>query len=228
VDFILCRQALHTIPMPKMIVDSVRRAIGKREGIPVYFEVVNAANLFEKGIVWQLLYEYRSYFTARSLARLFRECGFQVLHAGPCYDHGQYLNIEALPANGKGLVSAEEADIVPDVLGFGEVFGKKVSSWQKRLDSLEKCGRQAVLWGAAGRGITFLNLIDPGRQIRYIVEINPARQGKFIPGNGALVVAPEFLKELKPEVIILTNSTYEPEIRSQVASMGLKCEFLLA
>ncbi len=85
-----------------------------------------------------------------------------------------------------------------------------------------------VVWGAAGRGITFLNLIDAQRQIRYIVEINPARQGKYIPGNGALVVAPEFLKDLKPDVIIVTNATYECEIRAQVASMDLRCEFLLA
>jgi len=228
VDFILCRQALHTIPVPKMIVDSVRRAIGNRIGIPVYFEVVNAANLFGKGIVWQLLYEYRSYFTARSLAWLFRECGFDVIRAAPCYDEGQYLSIEALPANG-GASAAQEIDqATPDVKAFGNIFRQKVSSWRDRLNELKNSGRQVVVWGAAGRGITFLNLIDPDRQIRYIVEINPARQGKFIPGNGALVVAPEFLKELKPDAIILTNTTYELEIRSQVASMGLNSEFLLA
>ena len=228
VDFVLCRQALHTIPVPRLIVNSVRRAIGNRESIPVYFELVNAANLFQKGIVWQLLYEYRSFFTARSLSRLFRESGFNVLHAGPCYDGGQYLNIEALPANDKNSISVEESGSDPDVEIFGDVFRQKISFWQERLDDLKKRGRQAVLWGAAGRGITFLNLIDPARQIRYIVEINPARQGKFIPGNAAQVVAPEFLKQLKPDVIILTNPTYEPEIRSQVANLGLQCEFLLA
>ncbi len=85
-----------------------------------------------------------------------------------------------------------------------------------------------MAWGAAGRGITFLNLIDPDGEIRHIVEINPARQGKYIPGTGALVVAPESLVEYRPDVIILTNATYANEIRQQVNGLELDCEFLLA
>ena len=42
------------------------------------------------------------------------------------------------------------------------------------------------------------------------------------------VVAPESLVQYRPDVIILTNATYENEIKQQANRLGLDCEFLLA
>ncbi len=233
VDLVICRQALHTMSDPRAFVESVRRAVENRSAVRIYFEVVNADNLFRKEIVWQLMYEYRSYFTENSLVRLFRECGLKVLRVGPCYADGQYLSIE-------GALSSDEvaghpvstrvgrAEDLAEVHRFADTFHGKVSHWRNRLYELRRAGRRIVAWGAAGRGITFLNLIDPDGEIRHIVEINPARQGKYIPGTGALVVAPESLVEYRPDVIILTNATYANEIRQQVNGLELDCEFLLA
>jgi SAM-dependent methyltransferase len=234
VDLVLCRQALHTMPEPRAMVESVRRAVADRTHVPIYFEVVNADNLFRKGIVWQLMYEYRSYFTVGSLVRLFRESGLYALRAGPCYVDGQYLSIEAAAnprkSNAASLESSfnGDAENPDDILRFADTFHAKVSYWQNRINEFRARKRNVIAWGAAGRGISFLNLTDPDRFIRYVAEINPARQGKFIPGSGAQVVAPESLVELKPDVIILTNATYENEVKLQVRGMGLNCEFVLA
>jgi SAM-dependent methyltransferase len=233
VDAIVCRQALHIVPQPHDVVLAIRQAVGERKDVRVYFEIINADYLFRKGIVWQLMYENRSYFTADSLAWLFRDCGFDVLRAGPCYEDGQYLSIEAAPSsNGDSITHSVRVlfgtQDLPDVGRFAATFHEKVSYWRNRLQELRASGRKVVAWGAAGRGITFLNLVDPGREIRYIAEINPARQGKFIPGTGALIVAPESLVEYKPDVIILTNATYEAEINQQAKAIGIDCEFLLA
>jgi SAM-dependent methyltransferase len=233
VDLVICRQALHTMPDPRVFVESVHRAVENRPAVRVYFEVVNADNLFRKGIVWQLLYEYRSYFTENSLARLFRECGLRVLRAGPCYADEQYLRIEGALASDDGAgqplsTHVGVAEDLAEVHRFAETFHSKVSCWRNRLRELRRAGRKVVAWGAAGRGISFLNLADPDGEILYIVEINPARQGRYIPGTGALVVAPESLVQYRPDVIILTNATYENEIKQQANRLGLDCEFLLA
>jgi SAM-dependent methyltransferase len=232
VDMVICRQALHTLPDPRAFVESVHDAAENRPDVRIYFEVVNANNLFRKGIVWQLLYEYRSYFTENSLTRLFRECGLRVTRVGPCYADGQYLSIEgALDSNGVGghpVPRVERGEDFAEMHRFADTLRGKVSYWRNRLRELLRAGRKVAAWGAAGRGITFLNLVDPDGEIRHIVEINPARQGKYIPGTGALVVAPESLVEYRPDVIILTNATYENEIKQQVNRLGLDCEFLLA
>jgi SAM-dependent methyltransferase len=233
VDLVICRQALHTMPDPRAFVESVRRAVENRPAVRVYFEVVNANNLFQKEIIWQLIYEYRSYFTENSLARLFRECGLQVLRVGPCYADGQYLRIEGALASEEvaGHPVSRRVGCREDLAGvrrFADVFHNKVSYWRDRLHELRRAGRKVAAWGAAGRGITFLNLVDPEGAIRHVVEINPARQGKYIPGTGALVVAPESLVEYRPDVILLTNVTYANEIKLQVNRLELNCEFLLA
>jgi SAM-dependent methyltransferase len=233
VDLVICRQALHTMPEPRAFVESVHRAVENRPAVRIYFEVVNANNLFRKEIVWQLMYEYRSYFTENSLARLFRECGLQVLRVGPCYAEGQYLSIESALASDEVAghpvsTRSGRAEDLAEVHRFADTFRGKVSHWRNRLRELRQAGRKVVAWGAAGRGITFLNLVDPEGEIRHIVEINPARQGRYIPGTGALVVAPESLVEYRPDVIILTNATYANEIKEQVNRLELDCEFLLA
>lgn len=233
-DFIVCRQALHEIPEPRAFVESIRRTVGRRKDVRLYFEMVNAVNLFTKKIVWQLLYEYRSFLTADSLTWFFEDCDFTVLGVGPCYEDEQYVSIELAPrseesrpasATQRPPVGGTTAAYLQD---FADAFQSKIALWSTRLAEIRKSGRKVVAWGAAGRGITFLNLADRDHQIRYIVEINPARQGKYIPGTGTQVVSPEFLKDYKPDVIVLTNATYEREIRQQASSMGLTCEFLLA
>jgi hypothetical protein len=83
-----------------------------------------------------------------------------------------------------------------------------------------------VVWGAGGRGINFLNLIEASGFIRHIVDINPDRRGGYVPGSGQLVVAPEFLQDYRPDLVLLTNPTYENEVRQQVAALGVSCEFL--
>jgi hypothetical protein len=64
-------------------------------------------------------------------------------------------------------------------------------------------------------------------EIQYIVDINPNRHGKFIPGVGKQIVSPNFLKDYKPEVIIIMNPVYLDEIRKMVETMGIKAEYLL-
>jgi SAM-dependent methyltransferase len=231
-DFICCRQALHAISNPKELVQVVRRTIGPERCTPVYFEVVNASAVFRKHSVWQLMYEYYSFFTPASLARLFSETGFEVRCVQPCYEDGQYLQLEAIPAR-KTKVTTESTtrDVeatLKDVLAFANEFRRKIANWEQKLAAIHKSGQRAIAWGAGGRGINFLNLVRASQFVPYIVDINPTRCGGFIPGTGQEVVAPEFLREYRPNLLLLTNPTYEKEVRKHVAEMGISCDFLIA
>ena len=62
-------------------------------------------------------------------------------------------------------------------------------------------------------------------EIQFVVDINPNRQGAFIPGTAQEIIAPERLLDIQPQLIILTNPIYEQEIRQQVAEMNLDCQF---
>ncbi len=231
-DFICCRQALHAIENPKRVVQLVRRVIGENRKTPLYFEVVNGALIFSRQSIWQLIYEYYSFFTAEALTRLFLVSGFDVIAARPCYVDGQYLQIEANPGResrrSSTPSSASGSSILEDVEVFSKGLRQKIGEWQVQLDRIEKSGKRAIAWGAGGRGINFLNFVQASRSISYIVDINPSRQGGYVPGTGQQVVAPKFLQEYRPDVVVVTNPTYEKEVRQDVEKMGLHCDFLSA
>jgi len=93
---------------------------------------------------------------------------------------------------------------------------------------LEDFSDNAVLWGASGKGTTLLNILNIDyNQLAYVVDSNPKRHNTYIPGTGQLVVAPDFLREMRPKYIFLTNSNYKNEIKEELDRLGLHPEFVL-
>ena len=67
---------------------------------------------------------------------------------------------------------------------------------------LKTSGSFAV-WGAGAKGSTFLNLLDTERKaVKYVIDINPAKQNKFIAGTGHPIYSPEILLQQPVENII--------------------------
>jgi hypothetical protein len=74
-----------------------------------------------------------------------------------------------------------------------------------------------------------LNIIDPvASVISHVVDINPRKSGRFVPGTGQEIVALSTLRELHPDVVILINAIYRNEIASDIAGLGLNPELLVA
>jgi len=79
-----------------------------------------------------------------------------------------------------------------------------------------------VVWGAGAKGATLLNTIDSqNTMVDYVVDINPNKQGKFIPGTGHPIHPPAHLQKFPATGILLMNPNYFSEIRDQMESLGL-------
>ena len=83
-----------------------------------------------------------------------------------------------------------------------------------------------VIWGSGSKGVAYLTALGDAAQIEYVVDINPHRQGKFMAGTGQEIVAPEFLKNYRPDVAIAMNAIYKPEIQKDLDRMGLATTLL--
>ena len=230
-DFICCLSVFEHIPNPYAFLSDLRRMIGDRRPA-VYFEIFNAFRAFERKETWSIHYEQCNYFSQESFAGLFERCGFEVLEAAACYEGDQYLHVEARPGDRAEPPSmkprAGENQLPEHLATFAECHRRKTDSWRRDLDAIAAVGRKAVVWGTGGKGISFLNTLDTAKWIEYVVDINTDKQGKFVPGSAQRIVAPEFLCEYRPDVVILTNSLYEQEIKKHVDELGLRCEFILA
>lgn len=230
-DFICCRHTLEHVQFPRDFLDGVRQAIGDQAGTVVFFEVPNVSFTLRDLGIWDLIYEHCSYFSASSLARLFTSCGFDACDLAETFE-SQFLCIEAVPSEEQaGHARAgqpEVEEMAHDVAVFGERYRSKLGAWQRDFERIERSGQRAVIWGAGSKGVTFLNALKARDEVRYAVDINPRKQGKFLAGTGQKIVPPEFLREVQPDVVIVMNPIYEGEIRACVRDLGLTPRFMVA
>ncbi len=116
----------------------------------------------------------------------------------------------------------------PHFEAFAEQHHRKLEDWRRTLQELREQGRTVVVWGAGSKGVTFLNALGANDLIRYVVDLNPRKQGRFIAGTGQEIVPPEFLQGGAVDCVILMNPIYEKEVRERLRSLDLHPELLLA
>ncbi len=226
-DFICCRHTLEHIHPTAEFITTVRRSIGERLDTAVVFEIPDAVRVLKDLAFEDIYYEHCSYFTPGSLARLFRSCGFEVTDLYRAYGE-QYLLIEAIPvANPSNKIHPLEEsleELTQDVKNFASKIGKKLEHWKQSLEEIQAEGKRCVVWGSGSKCVAFLTTLNTADKIEYVVDINPHRQGKFIPGVGKEIMSPEFLKDYKPDRVIVMNSIYCEEIQQMLTQMGVNTE----
>ena len=228
IALVTCRSALQYFSRPRPFLESIHRTLADQPDTVLYFEVPNAEETFTQGIVWNVAYELGCFFSPASLSRLFRECGFDVLDVLSGLG-GSQLEIEArhsgshLATRFESLASIEAMSAKVD--SFSRVREARVRDWTARLAREAAAGRTVALWGAGHRAISFLCSIPDTSAIKFAVDINPARQGSYLPGVGLPVVAPEQLKSAPADLVVATNPNYAREIRAQLAALNVSCEF---
>ncbi|RMH07433.1 MAG: methyltransferase domain-containing protein [Nitrospirae bacterium] len=222
-DFVCCKMTLEHIQRTADFVSMVRRAIGNRTTTIVFFQVPDVRRILQEVAFWDIYYEHCSYFSLGSLSRLFQSCGFNVLHLSKEFN-GQYLVIEASLENGHSGFAQEENDVeelAQDVQHFKVNFPSKLSEWRKKLDSLIAQGRRVVIWGSGSKAVAYLTALKVKDEIEYVVDINPYKHGKFLAGTGHEIVSPTFLKDYRPDVVIVMNPAYQEEIKLDLAKMEI-------
>jgi hypothetical protein len=226
-DFLCCRMTLEHIQDTARFVRAVRLSLGDQSETIVFFQVPDVTRILRELAFWDIYYEHCSYFGAGSLARLFRRCGFDVLELTKDYDD-QYLMIEARPGDGKGgaVLAAEDdlEELGQDVAYFADNCSSRLEAWKSELRENHQSGRRTVLWGAGSKGVAFLTTLDIRNEIEYAVDINPYKHGTYMAGTGQQIVAPEFLQEYRPDVVIVMNPIYCNEIQRTLNHMGIRVE----
>ena len=230
-DFVCCRHVIEHVQSPLEMLRGVRQAMGNRRNSFAYFETPALPWILETGTFWDFFYEHCSYFTAESLTWAFQQTGFEVLEAYSAFD-AQYLCLEAKPALAHSTDGAAASRCAPGlwskIQSFLAGLKERTAACEAKVDELNRAGGCAI-WGAAAKGTTLVNTIDPeNRHILFLIDINPAKQGKFVPGTGHRIVSPRYLKEQNRTIggILNMNPNYLEENRSILAQLGIEVPIL--
>ena len=98
--------------------------------------------------------------------------------------------------------------------------------WWARIVNLREAGPVAV-WGAGAKGTTFAHLVDPQcKLIDCLVDLNPNKQGKFVPGTGHPIIDIHGLSERGVCTAILMNPNYREENERLLAAAGIAVQLI--
>jgi len=225
-DLVCCRHVFEHIEDPVDFLETVMRTIDNNRDVIVYFEVPNVRFILEKLSVWDVIYEHCNYFSLESLRFVFENAGFEILRLEESYG-GQFLSLEARIASDADSRAGAQANheggsrLRESVAAFVKNVARRSQPWSERLSAWEREGTRVVVWGGGAKTVSFLNMIPASMAISHVVDINPNKQGLFIPGAGQEIVPPVFLRELRPEVVLLMNPIYTREVVDKLREMDV-------
>jgi len=112
---------------------------------------------------------------------------------------------------------------------FTDRFRRRTAFWSKYLTSLRDQFKRAVFWQAGSRGVTLLNALgQSGQLVSHVVDVNPRKQGRFVPCSAQQIVAPGFLRRCPPAAVIIMNPVYRKEITKLMEDLGVRTSVLVA
>jgi SAM-dependent methyltransferase len=223
-DVLLCRHTLEHIAAPRDFLRSLRHLVDGRDDAWVVFETPDFERVLRDGAFWDIYYEHCSYFSLGAHARLFRREGFEVEEVKLAYEN-QYIVQYARPASARGSVIEPLEDDLLSMRALADDFSGRVQAtqdlWRDRICSAYDAGQHVVLWGGGSKAVSLLTTLDLGPEVVAAVDINPYKQGKFIPGTGHPVVAPEALSQFRPDLVIVMNPVYVNEVSQELTRLNL-------
>jgi len=223
-DVVVCRHVIEHVPEPVEILRSVHAALASSPKARVFFETPSVEWILRHRVIWDFFYEHCSLFTAQSLGLVFRRAGFAVERVEHIFG-GQYLWLEARVADVDDALPT-----VGETLRLATAYAadeqRLREAWLVRLRNLSQNGKVA-LWGAGAKGATFANLVDPHcTLIDCVVDLNPNKQGRFVPGTGHPIVSPTDLPSRDVRNAVLMNPNYREENLKLLAEAGIELNLI--
>ena len=195
---LVLRHVLEHIPDPYDFLLRLKMANG--ESGRIYIEVPRFDWICEHRAWFDIFYEHVNYFRMIDFHRMFGA----VIDSGLLFG-GQYLFVVADLAT----LRRPERNATQQI-EFPHDFTSAIAR-----PCETQSGRNAV-WGGASKGVIFSLLKGrAGQPIDIVIDINPAKQGKYLPSTGLKVQSPsEGLRILpKGSTIYVMNSNYAEEIK---------------
>jgi SAM-dependent methyltransferase len=218
-DAVVCRHVIEHVQDPVGLLRLVRSAL--RDGQSrVYFETPCVEWILAHEVMWDFFYEHCSYFTAASLSAAFMRAGLTVDSVRHVFG-GQYLWIEARAAEPAPPGPADDRRIASLAAAFARAERSRVAALRQQLERLAADGGVA-LWGAAAKGVTLAGLVDPSASLlSCVVDLNPRKQGRYLPGTGHRIVAPGELPACGVRWAAMTNPNYIAESEQLLREAGI-------
>lgn len=193
------------------------------------FEFPHLLRLMEKNQFDTIYHEHFSYLSLTAIESIFNANGLFVFDVEEIGTHGGSLRVFAQRVNtGKHHRAARVSELLIHEKNSGIDTPEYYGNLQKRasitkneflnfLLESKKTGSVVAGYGAAAKGNTLLNYASIRSDlIPFIIDKNPNKQGKYMPGSRIPIFDEEELKKMKPDYIVIFPWNLHAEIMQQL------------
>jgi 2-polyprenyl-3-methyl-5-hydroxy-6-metoxy-1,4-benzoquinol methylase len=226
-DLLIGNNVLAHVPNINDFVAGMKRILSPKGTITLEFP--HLIQMINKNQFDTIYHEHFSYLSMYTVQKIFFQQELEIYDVDEISTHGGSLRIYAkhlddaskqVSSKVSYLISQEKFNGV-DTLAYYTGFIKKVE--QIKIDFLsfliaqKKDGKKVVGYGAAAKGNTLLNYCGVKKDlISFVVDANPNKQDKFLPGSHIPVVSEEQLKKFHPDFVIIFPWNLSAEIMNQL------------
>jgi len=227
-DLLLGNNVLAQVPDLNSFVAGMKILL-KPSGI-ITMEFPHLIKLMEQGQFDTIYHEHFSYFSLLAAEKIFSSHGLTIFDLDELPTHGGSLRIYACHSedDSKNLSSrvlsvraAEEAaglSRLESYSSFAKCVEEAKCALLEFLIRARRNGKHVAAYGAPGKGNTLLNYCGIRSDLlAYAVDRNPYKQGKFLPGSHIPILAPERIRETKPDYVLILPWNLKDEIMQQLA-----------
>jgi len=192
-------------------------------------EVQHLLRLIEGGQYDTIYHEHFQYYTLLTVSRALALGGLVVVDVDELGTHGGSLRVHArheaaagTPSAAVARVLAEEAaaglDTVEGHAGFAATVARVKADLLEFLVHASREGATVAGYGAPGKGNTLLNHCGIRADLLpFTVDLNPHKQGLFLPGSHIPILAPDAIAEARPDYVVVLPWNLRAEISEQLA-----------
>jgi SAM-dependent methyltransferase len=205
----------------------------KPDGVAT-FEFPHLLRMLAENQFDTIYHEHFSYLSLIAVERIFSSNGLAVFDVEEIPTHGGSLRVFAQRAasgvrpvaDRVGALLAREREgglaTAEGYRGFQSRAEKVKDDFVSFLIGAKRDGKRVAAYGAAAKGNTLLNFAGVRRDlIPYVVDRNPAKQEKYLPGSRIPIRSEEVLYHDKPDFVIILPWNLKSEVMQQLKGAGL-------
>lgn len=221
-DVFLAKNVLAHVPDPHDFLAGVAIVL-KPDGVAC-FEFPSLRNLLAQGQFDTIYHEHRCYLSLTTLTALLRPHGLHVHRVAEIDLHGGSLRVEVKRAPGRDgsaermLVAEREAG-VNDPAAWAELavrVDRSAAGLHDQVAAVRAKGGKLAAYGAAAKGVVMLDRAGLDyRDLDYVVDLNPHKQGRYMPGSGLPIRDPRVLLQEPPAALVLLAWNHAAEIQRE-------------
>jgi SAM-dependent methyltransferase len=197
------------------------------------FEFPHLLKLIAENQFDTIYHEHFSYLSLTAVNRIFAANGLSVFDVEEYPTHGGSLRVFAQRSDtGQLTRSARVDELLQREAQAGMLSADYYASFQAKTDQVKnnflafllkarRQGKTVAAYGAAAKGNTLMNYtgVRPDL-ISFVVDRNPAKQGKYMPGSRIPIVDEPQLQQEKPDYVVILPWNLKTEVMQQLAYIG--------